>query len=111
MVVHMDFDVFWRSARALLEGGDVYSENGGPSISTNPPFWTVLVVPLALLEPITAYRLFVLLAVLAGVSYVAWTAEELRLRPAWAVFGASLLVFSNPFLGTLALDRSTRSWP
>lgn len=105
MVVHMDFDVFWRSARALLEGGDVYSENGGPSISTNPPFWTVLVVPLALLEPITAYRLFVLLAVLAGVSYVAWTAEELRLRPAWAVFGASLLVFSNPFLGTLALGQ------
>ncbi len=52
MVVHMDFDVFWRSARALLEGGDVYSENGGPSISTNPPFWTVLVVPLALLKPI-----------------------------------------------------------
>jgi alpha-1,2-mannosyltransferase/arabinofuranan 3-O-arabinosyltransferase len=38
MVIHMDFDVFWRSARALLEGGDVYSENGGPSISTNPPF-------------------------------------------------------------------------
>jgi alpha-1,2-mannosyltransferase len=105
MVVHMDFDVFWRSARALLEGGDVYSENGGPSISTNPPFWTVLVVPLALLEPITAYRVFVLLAVLAGVSYVAWTAEELRLQPAWAVFGASLLVFSNPFLGTLALGQ------
>jgi hypothetical protein len=51
MVVHMDFDVSWRSARALLEGGDVYSENGGPSISTNPPFWTVLVVPLALLKP------------------------------------------------------------
>jgi hypothetical protein len=105
MVIHMDFDVFWRSARALLEGGDVYSENGGPSISTNPPFWTVLVVPLALLEPITAYRVFVLLTVLAGVSYVAWMAEELRLRPAWAVFGAALLVFSNPFLGTLALGQ------
>ena len=105
MDIHMDFDVFWRSARALLDGGDVYSENGGPSISTNPPFWTVLVVPLALLEPITAYRVFVLLAVLAGVSYVAWTAEELGLRPAWAVFGAALLVFSNPFLGTLALGQ------
>ena len=48
---HKDFDVFLHSARALWEGGDVYSENGGPSISTNPPFWTVLVVPLALLKP------------------------------------------------------------
>ena len=38
MESHMDFDVFLRSARALWEGGDVYSENGGPSISTNPPF-------------------------------------------------------------------------
>jgi len=38
MEPHMDFDVFLHSARALWEGGDVYSENGGPSISTNPPF-------------------------------------------------------------------------
>ena len=65
----------------------------------------MLVVPLALLEPVTAYRVFVLLAVLAGVTYVAWITEEFRLRPAWAVFGASLLVFSNSFLGTLALGQ------
>jgi alpha-1,2-mannosyltransferase len=71
MVIHVDLEVFWRSARALLEGGGVYSENGGPSISINPPFWTVLVVPLALLEPVTAYRVLVLLAVLVGVSYMA----------------------------------------
>jgi hypothetical protein len=82
---HKDFDVFLHSARALWEGGDVYSENGGPSISTNPPFWTVLVAPLTLLEPITAYRIFVLITVLAGVSSIGWMAAELGLRPAWAV--------------------------
>src|SRR5215212_9878517 len=51
MVVHMDFDVFWRLARALLEGGDVYSENGGPIISTNARrFGLRWLVPLALLS-------------------------------------------------------------
>ena len=30
----MDFDVFMHSARALWEGGVVYTENSGPSIST-----------------------------------------------------------------------------
>jgi alpha-1,2-mannosyltransferase len=103
--VHMDFDVFMHSARALWEGGVVYTENGGPSISTNPPIWTVFVAPLALLEPITAYRLFVLINVVAGVGYVAWMASELGLRPAWTVVGIIMLVLSNPFLGTLALGQ------
>ena len=105
MEPHMDFDVFLHSARALWEGGDVYSENGGPSISTNPPFWTVLVAPLALLEPITAYRIFVLITVVAGVASVAGMVAELGLRPAWAVVAAAMLLFSNPFLGTLALGQ------
>jgi alpha-1,2-mannosyltransferase len=102
---HMDFDVFMHSARALWEGGVVYTENSGPSISTNPPVWTVLVAPLALLEPITAYRIFVLITILAGVGYVAWMADELGLRPAWTVVGAAMLFFSNPFLGGLALGQ------
>jgi alpha-1,2-mannosyltransferase len=105
IAVHMDFDVFLHSARALWEGGVVYTENGGPSISTNPPLWTVLVAPLALLEPITAYRIFVLVTGAVGVVYVAWMAEELGLRPAWTVVGMALLLFSNPFLGGLALGQ------
>jgi alpha-1,2-mannosyltransferase len=102
---HMDFNVFLHSARALWEGGDVYTENGGPSISTNPPVWTVLVAPLALLEPIIAYRTFVLITMLAGVTYVAWMADELGLRPSWAVVGAAMLFFSSPFFGTLVLGQ------
>src|SRR4028119_580179 len=32
-------------------------------------------------------------------------AAELGLRPAWAVVAATMLLFSNPFLGTLALGQ------
>ena len=38
MVVHMDFDVFWHSARALWEGRNLYYDTGGPDSSTNLPF-------------------------------------------------------------------------
>ena len=102
---HMDFNVFLHSAQALWDGSAIYSENGGPSISTNPPFWTVLMAPFALLEPIVAYRIFVLITVLVSIGYIAWMASELKLRPTWAVVGAVMLLFSNPWLGTLALGQ------
>jgi hypothetical protein len=57
------------------------------------------------MEAIDAYRLFVLLSVLVVVSYLAWTAEELRLRPGWAVVGAGLLLLSSPLISTLALGQ------
>jgi hypothetical protein len=63
MRVHVDFDSFWRSARALLEGGDIY-DTGARLVNLNPPVWTVLISPLGLMEAIDAYRLFVLLCVL-----------------------------------------------
>ncbi|MDQ4063910.1 MAG: hypothetical protein M3122_08515 [Actinomycetota bacterium] len=47
MEVHMDFDIFWRSAEALREGRDIYDT--GTWESSNPPLWTVLISPLALL--------------------------------------------------------------
>jgi len=102
---HMDFNVFLHSARAIWEGGNIFTETGGPSISTNPPLWTVLIAPFALLEPITAYRLFVLITVLAGVGYIAWMAGELKLHPAWTIIGAATLLLSNPWFGTLALGQ------
>jgi alpha-1,2-mannosyltransferase len=102
---HMDFNVFLHSARALWEGGNIFTENGGPSISTNPPLWTVLIAPFAPLEPITAYRLFVLITVLTGVGYLVWMAGELKLHPAWAIIGAVTLLLSNPWFGTLALGQ------
>ena len=105
MVTHMDFDVFWHSAKALLEGRSLYFETGGPDSSTNPPFWTLLVSPFALLAPLTAYRLFVLTTVLATIASLAWMAGELRMRADWAVAGAGLLLLSSPLLGTLALGQ------
>ncbi|QIN83991.1 DUF2029 domain-containing protein [Rubrobacter tropicus] len=104
MNVHVDFDSFWRSARALLGGGDIY-DAGARLVNLNPPVWTVLISPLGLLEALDAYRLFVLLSVLGVIGYLAWTAEELRLRSAWAVVGSGLLLLSSPLLSTLALGQ------
>ncbi len=127
MRVHVDFDSFWRSARAFLGGGDIY-DAGARLVNLNPPVWTVLISPLGLLEAIDAYRLFVVVSILLVLGYLAWTAEELRLRPVWAVVGAGLLLLSSPLLSTLALgqvypvlalglvaawisDRRDRHWP
>lgn len=104
MSVHVDFDSFWRSARALLGGGNIY-DAGARLVNLNPPVWTVLISPLGLLEAIDAYRLFVVMSILLALGYLAWTAEELRLRPVWAVVGAGLLLFSSPLLATLALGQ------
>lgn len=104
MDVHVDFDSFWRSARALLGGGDIY-DAGARLVNLNPPVWTVLISPLGLMEALDAYRLFVLLSVLIVLAYLAWTAEELGLRPLWAVVGAGLLLLSSPLLSTLALGQ------
>jgi len=104
MAFHVDFDSFWRSARAMLEGRDIY-DTGVELVNLNPPLWTVLISPLGLLEPLTAYRVFVLISLLLVVGYLAWTVEELRLRPGWTVVGVVLLLLSSPLLATLALGQ------
>jgi alpha-1,2-mannosyltransferase len=104
MAVHGDFETFWRSARAFLEGGDVYA-TGAELENLNPPFWVLLISPLGLLEPLVAYRFFALITLSVTVAYLAWMAGELRLRPAWAVAGVAMLLFSSPLLATLALGQ------
>ena len=104
MNVHVDFDSFWRSARALLYGGDIY-DAGARLVNLNPPVWTVLIAPLGLMETIDAYRLFVLISLILALGYLAWTAEEVRLRPVWAALGTGLLLLSSPLLSTLALGQ------
>jgi alpha-1,2-mannosyltransferase len=104
MAVHGDFDTFWRSARAFLEGRDVYA-TGAELENLNPPFWVLLISPLGLLEPLVAYRFFALITLSVTVAYLAWMAGELRLRPAWAVAGGAMLLFSSPLLATLALGQ------
>jgi alpha-1,2-mannosyltransferase len=104
MEVHADFDSFWRSARAMLEGGDIY-DTGVELVNLNPPVWTVLISPLGLLEPLTAYRVFVLVSLVVVIGYLAWTVEELRLRPGWTAVGVVMLLLSSPLLATLALGQ------
>jgi alpha-1,2-mannosyltransferase len=71
----------------------------------NPPVWVLLISPLGLLEPLVAYRCFVLITLFVTVGYLAWMAGELRLRPAWAVTGTAMLLLSSPLLATLALGQ------
>ena len=104
MAYHVDFDSFWRSAKAMLEGRNIY-DTGVDLVNLNPPLWTVLISPLGLLEPITAYRVFVLISLVVVVGYLAWTVEELRLGPGWTVVGAVMLLLSSPLLATLALGQ------
>jgi alpha-1,2-mannosyltransferase len=104
MAYHVDFDSFWRSAKAMLQGQSIY-DTGVDLVNLNPPLWTVLISPLGFLEPITAYRVFVLISLVAVVGYLAWTVEELRLRPGWTVVGVVMLLLSSPMLATLALGQ------
>ena len=104
MAYHVDFDSFWRSARAMLEGQNIY-DTGVELVNLNPPVWTALISPLGLLEPITAYRVFVLISLVVVVGYLAWTVEELRLRPGLTVVGVMMLLLSSPLLATLALGQ------
>jgi alpha-1,2-mannosyltransferase len=99
---HFDFNVFWHSASALWDGSSIYFNTGAPDSSANPPIWTVLMSPLAFLEPITAYRLFVVLSIPVTIGYLVWMSSELKLGLAWALVGSSALLLSNPMLGTLA---------
>ena len=104
MDVHADFDTFWRSADAMWESRDVY-EAGARLVNLNPPFWTVVLAPFGLMEPLTAYRSFVMLSLLAMIGYLAWMADELRLRAGWAVLALGMLMLSSPLLATLALGQ------
>ena len=104
MNIHGDFDTFWRSSAAFWEGRDVY-DTGARLQNLNPPLWILLISPFGLLEPLIAYRVFVLMTLVMTVGYLAWMADELRLRPVWAVVGTAMLLFSSPLLATLALGQ------
>ena len=104
MDIHADFDSFRQSALAMWRGEDIY-DSGARLVNLNPPIWTVLMTPFALMESLNAYRLFVLLMLFTTIGYLAWMAEELRLRAAWAVVGVGFLIVSSPLLATFALGQ------
>jgi alpha-1,2-mannosyltransferase/arabinofuranan 3-O-arabinosyltransferase len=104
MDIHADFDSFRQSALAMWRGEDIY-DAGARLVNLNPPIWTVLMAPFALMEAIDAYRLFVLVTLFITIGYLAWMAEDLRLRAAWAVIGTGMLIISSPLLATFALGQ------
>ena len=104
MDIHADFDSFRQSARAMWRGEDIY-DSGARLVNLNPPIWTVLMAPFGLIEELNAYRLFVLVMLITTIGYLAWMADELRLRAAWAVVGTGMLIVSSPLLATFALGQ------
>ncbi len=104
MYVHTDFDTFWRSAEALWEGRNIYDTEAW-LWNMNPPFWTLLISPLGLLEPLAAYQVFVLITLLMSAGSLVWMAYELRLRAAWTILGVGMLLLSSPLLDTLRLGQ------
>src|SRR5215207_5302784 len=108
MAFHVDFDSFWRSARAMLEGQSIY-DTGVDLVNLNPPLWTVLISPLGLLESVTAYRVFVLVSLAVGL-VAAWVADR---RDGQEISGAALglVVSLKPsLLPVLLWPLARRRW-
>ena len=102
---HFDFETFWYSAKAFWEGRGIYYDTGHEAISANPPLFTVLISPLGLMEGIVAYKVYALTMLFLSVGYLAWMADELRLRAGWAIIGTVMLLLSMPLLTTLSLGQ------
>lgn len=102
--LHVDFDTFWHSAVALTQGADIYATPAKLD-NLNPPLLTVLLVPFAALDPLTAYRIFVGLTVLMVVAAVLAVARELRLSTPVTVAVLVTVLASSPLHGTLVLGQ------
>jgi alpha-1,2-mannosyltransferase/arabinofuranan 3-O-arabinosyltransferase len=101
---HTDFETFWQSARALLNGQDIYATRAHlPNL--NPPVMTLVLAPLGWLGFWPAYRAFTLLSVALVVASVAAVATELRVRPAAAITVLTAVLVSSPVLATLGLGQ------
>jgi alpha-1,2-mannosyltransferase len=108
MRIHADFDTFWASSRALLDGEDAY-QTGSEFANLNPPLWVLLTVPFAFLEPLTGYRLFVVLMAFLQAAALLWMLYELRpggrVGPLAGTLAVVALLVSSPLLATLALGQ------
>jgi glycosyl transferase family 87 len=112
--LHMgDFRILYLSARAQLEGRDMYdlpsglrTHLGQPLRSTlvnlNPPHFQLLVLPLALLPPGAALALWAGVSLLCLVVSIRVVARELELKPgAWGCWRAAVWLLA--FAGTGAV--------
>jgi alpha-1,2-mannosyltransferase len=102
--LHVDFDTFWHSAVALTSGADIY-ETPAKLTNLNPPLLTVLLVPFAWLDALTAYRIFAVLMMLVVVASVLAVARELRLPRTATALAVLAVLASSPLHGTLVLGQ------
>jgi alpha-1,2-mannosyltransferase len=102
--LHVDFDTFWHSAVALTRGEDLY-DTPAKLTNLNPPLLAVLFAPFALLDALPAYRVWVVLSLLAVVGCLLAAARELRLRPALTAGALVAVLASSPLHGTLVLGQ------
>ncbi len=106
--LHVDFDTFWHSAVALADGsylGTNIYDTSAQLTNLNPPLLTVLLVPFAALDALTAYRIFAVLTLLMVVGAVLAVARELRLRPLVTAAAVVAVLASSPLHGTLVLGQ------
>ena len=102
--LHPDFDTFRASAVALVQGGDIY-DTPAKLRNLNPPLLSVLLTPFALLDALTAYRLFTLLTPALVVGAVLVVARELRLSALVTAAVVLVVLASSPLHGTLLLGQ------
>ncbi|MEU6696730.1 glycosyltransferase family 87 protein [Pseudonocardia sp. NPDC046786] len=106
--MHVDFDTFWHSARALVEygpGSSVIYATGARLHNLNPPLLSVLLAPLGALDALTGYRILTTCSVLLVAGSVAAAGRELRLGLGWTLLGLGAVLASSPLHGTLLLGQ------
>jgi glycosyl transferase family 87 len=102
--LHVDFDTFWHSAVALLAGEDIY-DTPAKLTNLNPPLLTVLLVPFAWLDALTAYRVFMVLTLVMVAGSALAVARELRLSRTATALALVAVLASSPLHGTLVLGQ------
>jgi alpha-1,2-mannosyltransferase len=102
--LHVDFDTFWHSAVALVAGDDIY-DTPAKLTNLNPPLLTALLVPLAWLDALTAYRVFTVFTLLLVAAAVLAVARELRLSRTATTLALLAVLASSPLHGTLVLGQ------
>lgn len=106
--MHVDFGTFRASAYALLQhgpGSAAIYDTGARLHNLNPPLLSVLLAPLALLDPVTGYRLLTALSVLLVAGSVLLVCRELRLGRRWTTGALVVVLASSPLHGTLLLGQ------
>ncbi len=101
---HVDFDTFWRSSVALLQGADVY-RTGAMLPNLNPPLLASLLAPFGLMPAPAAYLAFTVASLCAMTAAVLLAARELRLSAGWTALAVGTLWASSPLHGTLVLGQ------